>query len=274
MALQWEPRMQDLESDRLCDQCLQTYKARVECRNCPATICWTCFGEKDRQIKWQEKHFREHRDDRDFVVVFPKFWQILKEYEASCECASDPLSIAHCDRCFKRKSIQRSLILMIFAAELRYAAVRVGDTIYVCRNCRIEYGVARALCEECCIGELDSHPPSHRRETIMHTWNSNLPDDAAKQGAQAFQCAVQGCGESGWHQALLSRQRMLMRTIFDSHALRNHEMASASRAQNGRWTRDGRGYSFKSSTTMPSTSTRVPAKSQSIRGKVRIMFEM
>src|SRR6266536_1514863 len=69
---QWETRMQSLDSERLCDRCSQSRKARVECWICDANLCITCWEDRDRQIEWQRTHFLRSQDHKEFSMIFPK----------------------------------------------------------------------------------------------------------------------------------------------------------------------------------------------------------
>jgi hypothetical protein len=203
-GIQWETRMQGLLPERRCDHCSQPRKARIECQTCGSNLCLKCFDDRDRQIEWLRAHFTKHRDHREFTHVYPRNWFMLTEYEDACNCINDPQAINHCARCLKRECTD----IVTFSihipgmgwpygnALLTRTAIRIGDTIYDCRSCDIEFGEVQSICESCRIAALESHPSDHIHISYTTALNLDTPDNAPEQIATTIRCAEPRCNES------------------------------------------------------------------------------
>lgn len=94
--------MPGIESNRLCDHCAITQRDRVECPDCLANLCISCWKDEERKIQWIKNHHVKYPHHKQLSWILPEHHYVLKEYDDDCSCIDDIGCIMHCNRCLKR----------------------------------------------------------------------------------------------------------------------------------------------------------------------------
>ena len=72
------------------------------------------------------------------------------------------------------------------------AALKIGETLYTCRTCKLEYNDSMDICENCYPEESEKHA-GHEMVRLAITRVTNMPDDKVVQLNNWWRCSSPGC---------------------------------------------------------------------------------
>lgn len=100
--IQWQTKMPGLAPKKLCTDCTDDRKSRLECKECGISLCFKCFDDStgDKSKAFKLKHNTEHPSHKDFWMIYAEHWVVLEQYDSTCPCETMLNAVNHCERCY------------------------------------------------------------------------------------------------------------------------------------------------------------------------------
>ena len=177
-GIQWQARTPDVAPTKICRHCAREHKARIECKQCSVSLCFSCLSTIESRSPFFKRHFEERPDDRVFLQLYPPSWSVTLQINSVCPCATTPGVFVHCDVCRSSK-----LPTPTFPEDMltQVSVILCSQTAYACRTCRIEYGSAQEMCQNCWENHDPSHRTTHQFQTLQVVRGGASNSDVAKQ---------------------------------------------------------------------------------------------
>ncbi|KAI9834433.1 MAG: hypothetical protein M1826_002587 [Phylliscum demangeonii] len=166
---QWKPRIAGIAPMGMCRNCSGERKARIECKDCFATICFDCSSSKEARETFHTNHREQKPTEKTFVVIYPPYWSVLPQIRSDCACATLAGVFGHCGIC--------------------RSAMFVSQPVYWCRTCRVDYGGAPQICQSCWSNHDPDHREAHEFQVVKTATDSPPEDDIEKQEKTMVRCS-------------------------------------------------------------------------------------